>query len=218
MRCIAGKEVGKENNKYKIGNWIRPVSDCGEGEIDSAKIRLQDNSIPKIFDIVQFTVKTKEINEYQPENFCLDDEPWRKISTFPKEKIDLLIEKPTNLWLDSGCKSDRISSASLLNLSQIQSLYLIKVDCFRLELFKELNPWKDRTQNKRKIIFEYNKQCYNLSLTDPIFGNKYCNKIPNISKGKRVVDFKNNHYFCISLSAPFHGFHYKIVTTIIEGN
>jgi len=39
-RCIAGKEIIKENDKYKIGNWIRPVSDCGEGEIDSAKIRL----------------------------------------------------------------------------------------------------------------------------------------------------------------------------------
>lgn len=214
-RCIAGRELLSHNNNYRIGSWIRPITSYGEGEIDSSQIRLQDNTLPKIFDIVEFTVDSKECNECQPENYYIGKEPWKKISTFPLEKIDLLIEQPPNLWLDSRFKSDRISSTTLRQNLQIQSLYLVKINCFKLELYKEYNPWKKFTQNRRRIIFEYNNHHYNLPLTDPIFGEKYCLKIPNINKEKKVVNFENSYYFCLSLSAPLDGFHYKIVVTII---
>lgn len=211
QRCIAGKELINSNN---IGCWIRPISSNSEGEISLTESRLQDNQQPMVFDIVEIEFDDNENNEYQPENFFIKISPWIKKGIYHKENINLLQDSPEDLWYENSYRTDRISVESLNNKKPIESLYLIKINSFQLELYTEDTPWG--IKHRRRAIFDYKNKHYNLPITDPAFGDIYCNDIPAVNEEKKVKSFDDTCYLCVSLAKEFNGYHYKIVATIIE--
>ncbi len=218
-RCIAGREVVYKNGqRYASSHWIRPVSNHGKGEISLQESRLSNAEQPCIFDIVRIPFDACENNVAQPENHIITPHvAWEKTSTFPAHMVHILEETPENLWFEARQHPDRISHYSLTSDSPVHSLYLIEVETFTLELYSEENPWQDYPKRRRRVLFTYNGHHYDLPITDPIFGNRYCQHIPDVGEEKHVQVFVNSpYYFCVSLSAEFHDNHYKIVATIFE--
>jgi Dual OB-containing domain len=65
--------------------------------------------------------------------------------------------------------------------------------------------------------FDYRGLQYcNMSLTDPTARRKLDPQVPHA--GASSVDIRvGTVRVCVSLARPFHGYHYKVVATILEG-
>ena len=48
-RCVAGREIGENG----VGQWIRPVSNHGHGEVSEADRRFENGVDPMVLDIVE---------------------------------------------------------------------------------------------------------------------------------------------------------------------
>jgi hypothetical protein len=212
-RCIAGREIlkGKDGNDH-WGGWIRPVSCHDEGAVSVNECRLQDDCIPSPFDFIQVDCHNYENDSSQPENWLIrKDAEWQKLGTFNSDVIDDIVESPNDLWLEPYGKKDRVSPAFLNTLENHQSLYLIKPDHFNFFVESSWSGGK-----RRRGVFSYNGVRYNLSMTDPVASEKYC---PNLSQqdfGPIGIKNPGNCYLCISITPEFKGYHYKIISTVIE--
>jgi putative nucleic acid modification protein with dual OB domain len=68
-RCVAGISTSS-------GEWVRPVSGLGEGELYPFHCRV-DGRLPAPLDIVEFGYERRLDDSIQPENVPIADEPWR---------------------------------------------------------------------------------------------------------------------------------------------
>lgn len=51
--CIAGREILSDDDGYELGNWIRPVSEHGEGELAPSECLLTNRRAPRVLDFVE---------------------------------------------------------------------------------------------------------------------------------------------------------------------
>jgi len=213
-RCVAGREITTDaEGRSSWGKWIRPVSTHDEGAITKNECRLDDNCIPKLFDVIEIPFMQYENDPTQPENWIIQkDSTWNKITKKSLQEAIDLVESPENLWLQTSVKQDRVTSDYLLSLENHQSLYLIKPENFRFLI--ETKPWN----GKRRVrgLFKYNGVSYNFSLTDPEIGRKYFPNFSNIPDDIINLEDQDNCLLCVSLTPEFQGYNYKIVATVIE--
>ena len=177
-RCIAGREIIEADNTYSFGPWIRPYSDRGEGELSTLQRIIRPGREVKVLDFAELSLSENMNNPVQPENWAISTTPlWKLKTTFqlPKKGAfeNLLEEFPDNLWIEPGCKTDRVSADYLDDAPPDQSLYLIKAEAFRIEVYTN-------SYNKVKYrgLFTYNDTDYDLGLTDPLMIHKWCHPIP----------------------------------------
>lgn len=214
-RCIAGREVNDEG----LGAWIRPISDVGEGELHPNHYRLGDNRDPSVLDIVEIAFRGQRHDPGQPENWLIASESrWNKLGVYDASNLLAVEEHPDDLWVESNHKIDRISESAQAQRTNQHSLTVITPENLQFRLWREHNQYSDRIQKKSRACFRYLGQDYSLSLTDPIFSQQYCNNHPNIGEDVRVVHcpFGDHCLLCISLTPPFHGYHYKVVATVLR--
>ncbi|CCK76668.1 conserved hypothetical protein [Oleispira antarctica RB-8] len=185
--CIAGKcLITKE--------WIRPVSDINGGAIssDQAKIQNKYGIFPtKPLQKIQIKINQHTPLINQPENHLIQKEQWiQKYSVKNHELINYL-DIPDSLW----GRGNHVSYASIQNGTQKidQSLYLVQVKNLNLIINED---------GKKRAIFDYNNEQYNLPVTDPQF-NKILEQRPELAS-----------ILCISLACEFHNKCYKVVATI----
>ena len=218
-RCIAGREiVSAGERKYRVGPWLRPVSDHGEGELWEEERLYVDGSPVGLMDFVDVPLDKKVADPGQPENWRIaGKERWRNVSSKHKSPSRLsLEEKPADLWLQPNVQTDRVAHSYLKENLPEQSLYIVRPKNFRLCLRTE--TWEGRSKPKRRCQFVYKGVEYDIGLTDPIMSEKYDAQIP--AAGHPSVQIRlpraDDLLICVSLAGDFNGYHYKLVATVFE--
>jgi hypothetical protein len=216
QHCIAGRELIDRGGRRLFGEWIRPVSRHGEGELSASDCRLPNGQTPKIFDVVDISVEEYAGSGSQPENWFIDPhQRWRPVKIEGKLP-EVIVDSPPLLWPHSSIRRDRISPEALANLNCRHSLYLIEVNDFRIQV-----GWRDyegKLSTRRRALFRYNGRDYDFSLTDPVMTDKHCSPFPKPEDGIKTImlDSGGDCLLCVSLTPPFNDYHYKIVATVIE--
>jgi hypothetical protein len=215
-RCLAGRTLDARNT---VGDWVRPISAQAEGELFPRHMRTANGSPLRILDIVDVPLDHPAGNEYHPEDWVVDASgSWDQRQKFARENLANLEEKPSDLWVESTSRTDRVTGTFLLKSPRHQSLYLVRPTGFHVELTNNFNHFEGRNQQKRRACFTYRNQNYSLGVTDPEFIDLYAKKFPAPDKPAIVVrpPFGDNCLLCVSLTPEFNGYHYKVVATVLE--
>jgi len=218
-RCVAGREIVSEGKEYRLGSWLRPVTNHGEGELLDAERTYQDKTLAGVMDFAEVPLRGKVADPCQPENWRLaGTTPWKYVNAgFEPPTTEYLIEKPADLWLQPGEQADRVTHKYLTDHPPEQSLYVIRPKNFRLCL-RSYN-WDGVTKRKRRCLFSYRGTEYDMGLTDPVVTARYEDRIP--TPGRPAIEIRlpcgDDLAVCVSLAGAFQGCHYKVVATLFEG-
>jgi hypothetical protein len=219
--CIAGREIIASRDGCTLGPWIRPVSSHGQGELDASEIACADGSQVNVRDYAEVTLTAAVKSRFQPENWTIAGPGcWRKLER-PRGRITrgALVESPRDLWYDRyEDRTDRILHARLVLKPPAQSLYVIRPEKLCLKFYAEFNAFKGKETRKHRASFVYNDVEYDLALTDPVASDKYGGSFPPVGAPPKLVPLSAQvaPLVCVSLTADFNGFHYKVAATIIE--
>lgn len=218
QHCIAGREVLRGPKGYSYGPWIRPVSRQSEGELTETDCAFEDGNQPEVFDVVDIPLEECEGSAAQPENWFIDpSQHWVKVGDHTAQRMPAInSESPPDLWLAPSGRADRITPEDLAALGRNQSLYLIAVPDFRMEL--EWYDWQGSGYHRRRAQFTYQGRHYDLSLTDPAM-EPLLNPSPPRGQSKTYQHPTGpNKILCVSLSPPYihDQKHHKIVATVLE--
>jgi len=204
--CIAGKEW----SDGKIGPWVRPVSRSANGELAAEDIRMNNNELPRLMDIIEVETHGPARHAYQKENcFSAEKQTWILQWKLPDAALDTLLDNPDSLWLEGFSRTsglnDRVPEEIAVK-NDTPSLYLIRPDDFTI-------PVSDDLYGRKKVSarFTYRLTTYLLSVTDMMIEREYLMK----PQDEYLLDQKNI-YLTISLGEPFNGFCYKRVAAVIN--
>ena len=155
--CIAGKEL--VNGEY--GQWIRPVSDRGAGEISEEEQKFSDGACPQLLDIISIILREPQLHKHkhQTENHLIDSSVlWKRIGEETWDKLEKIKDEPSGLWINHPRyeKNDRIPITEAEGLKN--SLFLIYVQSMEVLVVNG---------SKARAKFTYNEDTYNLRITDP---------------------------------------------------
>lgn len=222
-RCVAGIEMIKDEAGVfqRTQTWLRPVSGrpVVAGALSLPERAYEDGSDPCVLDVARVPLLGPAHDPIQPENWQVDTaQRWQRIGRVRIERIHAALEQPESLWLAPGsCKPDRIPPGFLKTQREIRSLHLIQPESIHLEIYHATNAWRNLVTLRREAVFTYNGQEYRLSVTDPAIEKKY-DPHPDLSAPPRVIELAagNRCYLCVSYTPEYHGFHYKIVASILE--
>jgi hypothetical protein len=218
-RCIAGREIVSDGKQYQLGGWLRPVTDHGEGEVRDHERAYGDNSLAEVMDFAEVPLRGQVGDLCQPENWHIAGATrWSNLNAgFQRPTTEYLVERPRNLWLQPGEKTDRVTHEYLAAHPPEQSLYIVRPESFRLSLWS--TTWDGRVRRKRRCVFTYRGNEYDIGLTDPVVTGRYEDQIP--AAGRPPVEIRlpccDNVAVCVSLAGAFQGCHYKVVATVFEG-
>ena len=216
-RCIAGIEVG---NSRRLGtsSWVRPISNLPKGELEMKHMRIEGGGTPAVLDDVVVPLTRHADDPIHPEDWLIEmSKKWTKVKTHVPQKLLELEEQPEHLWLESKQHTDRVSSAFLLKQPKLQSLYLIRPTEFHVEFSMRQMPGNPLPTFRRRAQFTYNGLRYDMSLTDPIFNEAYCGKLPEIDGAVKVVlpPYGDNCLLCLSVTPLYQNHHWKVVATVL---
>ena len=206
--CVAGKEW----TDGKIGAWIRPVSQRTNGELVAENIRMNNNELPCLMDIVEVETQGPARHAYQKENFfAAGEKPWIWQLKLPDEALTKLLDFPESLWLNGFSSTnglnDRVPEEIVVK-SNVPSIYLIQPDDFSLLVTDDL-------YGRKKVYarLTYREMSYLLSVTDMGIEREY------LMKPQDEYSIENKDiYLTISLGEPFNGFCYKLVAAVMMQN
>src|SRR5258708_6369762 len=132
-RCLAGREIVAGG----YGGWIRPVSARPTAEVSFPEYRYEDNTTPKLLDIIDIPLLNPDPRHHQTENHVIDAGRWVKVGGLAWNALEQLRDRPATLWINNdhtkgdGCY-DCISHAEAFALRD--SLVLIRPDNFNIEI------------------------------------------------------------------------------------
>lgn len=198
-RCVAGREViGGE--VPRIGEWIRPVSKIGEGELLHRHMHVTDGGPINVLDIFDVHLICRGLDPSQPENWIIDEsKPWNRVGRWSEVSLNQLAESPRDIWCQPGTKRDRTSAAYVGANPPLQSLYFLELP----KAYVYRNRW-----NKIRLSFTYAGIPYDFGVTDPLIRGRLERQGTDRSELSPLR-------VCVSLAPPYKGDHYKIVATII---
>ena len=96
-RCFAGREVVGAG----FGGWIRPVSPRPTAEVSFSEYRYENNSSPKLLDIIDIPWLNPDPRHHQTENHVIDAGRWVRVGELPFNAIGQLVDCPAALWINS---------------------------------------------------------------------------------------------------------------------
>jgi len=206
--CVAGREV--VSGRY--GQWIRPVSARPAAEVSPSESRYNDQSTPKVLDIIDVPVLKPAPQHHQTENHVIDTtRRWVKVDELPWTGLAQLCEQPASLWINSyrtrqgifNCISQE-EAATLHN-----SLALIQPGGFAIRVGH--STWNGKSWKTYRGRFTYNGTSYVLVVTDPIVRKVFAHK----AEGDYPV---RDVYICVSLTepAPQDGRCHKLVAAVMS--
>ena len=214
--CIAGREIIRGESGLTLGNWIRPISNSEDEALSYTAIKYPDRNIPEILDIAEIVLSTSKGSSTQPENFLIQNIPWSKTGHISNKSLPHFVEDIDGIWVDPNAQTDRISSESYISKGYNSSLCIIKPENFQMKIFTNFDDFAGREKKRRRAIFEYDGLSYDLAITDPDIDRKYFQPFPKSDEDAKIIIPPTECLLCISLAPEFHGYHYKLVATIIE--
>ena len=200
-RCIAGRELFESGDGHlRVGDWVRPVSTEGEGELQPAHTRVNDGKPIQVLDILDVTLLSPGKDPSQPENWIVDaSAPWRRIRRW-QGRLGELVESPDALWLQPLPKpTDRATREYVQAHPPAQSLYFLQLSGASFHR----NLW-----GKLRLGFDYHETHYDLAVTDPIAKDRL------MREHRGHAELKQLHV-CVSLAPAFKGDHYKVAATLL---
>ena len=218
QRCVAGRELLNNEGRAKLGKWVRPVSNLGEGELHRQHYTLRSRKPARVLDVVDMMLAQQQQDPGQPENWRIADHvPWYKVRSLDPVHLPRFEESPPDLWLESTSHTDRISVEAQDRRFPQSSIVLIRPRNLKIRLWQEHNAWKGCDQQKRAAVFTYAGQKYKLTITDPVFNDTFCTRFPAVRERPRefVPPGGDSSLLCISLTPPFNGYHYKVVASVL---
>lgn len=215
-RCVAGREVRADGS---IGPWLRPIGETGEGELKPHEMRVADRFPIRILDLIEFPAAAYADDAIHPEDWRIEPGvPWRRCGAFDRRKTETLEERPDELWLETRTHVDRACTGYVLSRPGHQSLYLIRPRDFRVELTARASRADANPIRRPRAKFIYRDVEYEMNVTDPVFLDRWCRAGPEPGDPPRTVRplFGDRCLLCVSLTPLFHGYHYKVVATVLE--
>lgn len=215
-RCVAGRELGEDETD--VGHWLRPISNVEEGTLMPRHMAVDRGKPLEVLHIVDVPLTRYADDRCHPEDWEVGKEKWRYVDRFDSGGVASLEETPGDLWLEDRSRTDRVECDFLLRRRHHQSLHLIRPRNLRLRLWKEYNADRGYNQKKTRAVFNYSGVEFNLSLTDPVATERHCTSFPDVGKPAQelVLPFGDHCLLCVSLTPMFHGYHYKVVATVLE--
>ena len=239
QRCIGGREVicDAHGNISGYGDWMRPVSQIGEGAVPNSYCQLQAPASRTMLplDIVEINVLAASPDGVQNENWILDIKtPPRLIATAPESTLLELKESPSDLWGMNSSSNNKVRE-DVIRAIPHTSMVLICPEEVRFECYSANYGGIPKT--KRNVVFKYRDQAYTLPCTDPTMDKRYYRSSSVVSYTQREWMHSVNHpakstgndsirvflppdgvkcVLVISLGHPFMGYCYKIVAGVHE--
>ena len=174
-RCIAGREWTESG----AGNWIRPVSKRDNQEVSEYERQYEDGSDPQVLDIVQVPVLEPKPDNFQTENWLLDDEYyWQKVGRLSQLELPKIVDPVEPLWADGystyNGRNDKIPLESAGEV--VSSLRFIRVPRLKLSVFA---PGEAFGNAKRRVQgqFDHAGSRYALWVSDPGYERTYLAKL-----------------------------------------
>jgi hypothetical protein len=217
-RCIAGRVVTQKQGRSMLGPWIRPVGDPPEAGLAPSASKYEDGCQPGILDVVEMRCRPCGNNHCQPENHSLEPgSAWKKIGTFPAERLGELEEHPDGLWRGTAAYNDSASHAKLLQMPNCHSLYLIRPEQLRFQISATSQP-AGAPKVRRRALFRYRGVDYDLALTDSAVDDRYLNIAIKVNDPpvEVAISHPNRCLMVVSLGGEFNGYHYKLAASVIE--
>jgi hypothetical protein len=205
-RCVAGIQPD-------TGEWIRPVSNSGDGELGLWQIKLSNDGDPLKFDLIRMGVSKPVPSNSQPENWLIDGTPWmlidRPTSNQHRELLRTRLFRGDELF---GSTSDCVSAASFLATPGEGSLALIKPG---RPLWSTGTSMRGRKQ--LRVSFQLVSTRYDLVVTDPAFENRARDlNLASARSSELGISNEDALLFTISLGEAFLGNCYKLVAAVLE--
>lgn len=217
-RCIAGLEATVCNDRIEVGAWLRPVGpdhDSQEGELLPGRHFRYPGGCPQLLDLIKFPVIRHRNDPGQPENWEVNThQTWQKISQVSATDMIRFANKMKGLWDEPRERQDRVSVGYQTSRPDTQSLTLIQPEGFRVKMWTEYNPFSNRDQKKTKGAFRYRSRSYEFSITDDHFTSRHCSHQAT-ELVEVVPPWGDNCLLCLSLGAPFNGYLYKLIASVI---
>jgi hypothetical protein len=205
-RCVAGVRLD-------TGKWIRPVSREKHGELSPAQVKLSDGGDPRHFDIVCAWLGEHVPVKNQPENWKIQNYPWKLVTRPAGAEHAGLIEAA---WCRDpvlfGNTSDRVDYRTLEKTPATESLILVKPEHPRW-IVKRTLTWKKQL----RVQFHLGTVSYDLAVTDI----PYDDKLKDLELGERSseqmgIAKDREIYFTVSLAEPLdNGFCFKLVAAVL---
>lgn len=197
-RCIAGVELDQYNNPIIDGGgikWVRPISKTTHGQVPTNLV-----SNLRILDIIEMYVVGRPTEKnYQSENLYFKEDKIKVSGKFDRNKLDMLCQNKDVIF---GNKGKAVSTEKISELDY--SLLFIKVNKF--EIVQKV--YDDNPKPQTRLFFTYNKNNYDLPITDPDF-------LHNYQKNQTCYDLHKEFYLNLSLGVNHNNWYYKLVASII---
>lgn len=217
-RCIAGREVIRSGTRVSLGPWIRPVSPDGEaseGELLSKHCLTEDKRNIEVLSIFEIPLARHRTDPGQPENWdVVTGKPWKRVGSLKRPSLSKLIETPPHLW-DVGRPGSRsVGVDAPLSVRGNSSLALIRPSGFRAWAKREMHQQRGYEKTTVRGTFRYAGREYEFDITDDGFAPEFRAKATRVRSEYRPA-FGDNCALCVSLGAPFNGYHYKLIAAVI---
>jgi hypothetical protein len=206
-RCVAGRAV----LEGRTGGWVRPVSARPDEEINFFERRYEDDTDPRLLDVVSVPLIEARPKGCQTENWLIDaNHWWKREGRVGWEALAPLDEGEEPLWVNGfstrhGC-NDRIPDDRADSLPS--SLRLVRVPRLRLSV---LAPGGDFGDHRRRVqgFFQLGGVDYGIRVTDPETKRAHL----RLRDGNYML---NECFLTLSIGEPYKGFRCKLIAAVIE--
>jgi hypothetical protein len=218
-RCLAGKEVVRSGEHWKVGNWIRPVASPNGAEVGLYSMRQALGREPALLEILELPLESSSPQRGQPENWLLSAGVWKSHGHFEFGDMQQLLDQPDNLW---GTNQRYVESGFPQRMAQPASLYLVLP-----EVISPLRVWTKEAVNeqgrpyerhRRRVTLRYRGTFHEFNVTDPQLQIHYHPKLPAKNDPSLTIPLRDpkKTAVCLSLTPVWQGRHYKLAAAFIE--
>lgn len=222
--CLAGKEVFRADDAWRIGDWIRPVGTDAGGEISDYSMSVALGHDPKLLEIVEIQFEEAVSLPDQPENWLIQKPSkgsWISHGKMEWRDLDSLADQPKELWTDPSTTPRRVRDEFPRKMTKPASLYLIKPDKIEsIRVWSEPNypGAANPTKRRRVLTIRHAGVLHECDIDDPLFARKYYPRFPSVNESGKDILVANpkETFVCVSLTGSFYGYHYKIAAAFFE--
>ncbi len=193
--------------------WVRPISDLSEGSLISKHYTLDNGKPTAPLDIIKISIAEPRPEISQPENWLLQNSPWRLVRTLSaSEAIQVLSPELDSGPILLGSTADRITISSLGGQPISASLTLIEPKSLSWHVTTSI-----KGARQTRAIFSLGGQHYNIVVTDPAWHAKLGDLSHDVhSRNVCGVTASDKIFFAISLGKPMKsGECFKLVASVL---
>lgn len=202
-RCVAGIDI-------ETGQWIRPVSERGSGELSEQHYTTEQGHEPTPLDVLRVYLEEPAPTPTQPENWALTDRDWQLILEEPHPKHYQMLASA----LESGPEIFGNVKRAVSSGAEVDgSLALVEPESATIQR----KPRHDKKDQPR-LQFKLEGAEYNLPITGPRVKQKVFNAVEQAGSSQLAEHVDTGHapLITISLGEEFEGKHWKLVAAICQ--